>query len=419
MKFIITEAMVYDSGKLSRLDVAVDGERVEFLTPDVSDYTDTAVFSFPNHTIFPGFVDVHTHLREPGFSYKETIATGTRAAARGGFTTICSMPNLDPVPDSLENLRQQQKIIARDAVVNVLPYASITVGQAGMALADMESLAPHVVGFTDDGRGVQSEAVMRAAMIEAARLGKLIVAHCEDNSLLHGGYIHDGEYALAHGHRAISSESEWRQLERDLRLVRETGCAYHVCHISAKESVELIRAAKAEGLDVTCEVTPHHLLLRDSDLREDGNFKMNPPLRSAEDKAALISGCLDGTIDMIATDHAPHSAEEKGRGLEGSLFGIVALETCYPLLYTHLVKTDIMSLERLVEMMTTAPAQRFKITQSSADFSIWDLTTEYAIDPAELISLGKSMPFEGWKVSGKCAMTVVGGVIKYQEVYKA
>ncbi len=369
-------------------------------------------FSSPEYTILPGFCDVHVHFREPGFSYKETILSGTRAAARGGYTAVCTMPNLNPVPDSLRHLAEQEAILARDAQIRVYPYAAITVGEKGEELADLEALAPRVVAFSDDGHGVQSEAMMREAMRRARALGKLIVAHCEDNALLRGGYIHEGAYAAAHGHRGICSESEWGQIARDLKLAEETGCAYHVCHISTKESVQLIREAKARGLDVSCETAPHYLLLDEDDLREDGRFKMNPPLRAREDREALIEGLLDGTIDCIATDHAPHSAAEKARGLAGSAFGIVGIETAFPLLYTYLVKPGILSLEALLAHLVTIPRERFGIPQGD-DFTVWDLNADYTIDPEDFLSLGKATPFEGWHVNGKCLLTVCGGKAVY------
>ncbi len=359
-------------------------------------------------TILPGFVDVHVHLREPGFSYKETIETGTLAAAHGGYTEVCSMPNLSPVPDSMEHLREQLEKIEKDAKIGVHPYASITVGQKGEALSDMEALAPFVAGFSDDGRGVQSEDMMREAMKRAKALGKIIVAHCEDNSLLYGGYIHDGEYAKAHGHRGICSESEWKPIERDIALLRETGAAYHVCHISTKESVELIRNAKREGLDITCETAPHYLVMNDSMLMEDGRFKMNPPIRSEEDRKALLEGLIDGTIDMIATDHAPHSAEEKAKGLEGSAMGVVGLETAFPVLYTDLVKTGIITLEKLVEVMSDNPRKRFGLPLSE-DYSIWDLDAEYTVKPETFLTKGRATPFAGRSVYGRCLATIRNG----------
>ncbi|MGN0976475.1 MAG: dihydroorotase [Faecousia sp.] len=372
-----------------------------------------SVFNSPDYFIFPGFCDVHVHFREPGFSYKETIATGSRAAARGGYTAVCTMPNLNPVPDSAEHLKLQRSIIESTACIHVYPYGAITVGEKGETIADLEGMAADVAGFSDDGRGVQSEETMRQAMLRAKALGKPIVAHCEDNSLLRGGYIHDGSYAKAHGHCGICSESEWRQIERDLKLVKETGVSYHVCHVSAKESVELIRKAKAEGLDVTCETGPHYLVMDDSMLREDGRFKMNPPLRGKEDREALIAGILDGTVDMIATDHAPHSAEEKAKGLEKSAFGIVGIETAFPILYTYLVKPGILSLEKLVELLCVNPRKRFGIGLG-CDYSVWDLRETYTIDPSQFLSMGKATPFEGWQVNGKCLATVCDGKLVYQ-----
>lgn len=369
-------------------------------------------FDSSEYVIFPGFCDVHVHFREPGFSYKETIATGSRAAARGGYTAVCTMPNLNPVPDSVENLGIQRRLIEETACIHVYPYGAITIGEQGEALSDLEGMAPDVVGFSDDGRGVQSDDLMRQAMLRAKALGKPIVAHCEVNSLLRGGYIHDGDYAKAHGHRGICSESEWGQIARDLRLAKETGCAYHVCHVSAKESVALIRKAKAEGLDVTCETGPHYLVMDDSDLQEDGRFKMNPPLRGKEDREALIHGILDGTIDMIATDHAPHSAEEKSRGLEKSAFGIVGIETAFPILYTCLVKPGILSLNKLLELLCVNPRRRFGLPLGT-DYSIWDLNAAYPIDPEDFLSKGRATPFAGWQVSGKCIATICDGKLVY------
>ena len=369
-------------------------------------------FDSSEYVIFPGFCDVHVHFREPGFSYKETIATGSRAAARGGYTAVCTMPNLNPVPDSVENLRVQRRLIEETACIHIYPYGAITVGEQGEALSDLEGMAPDVVGFSDDGRGVQSDDMMRQAMLRAKALGKPIVAHCEVNSLLRGGYIHDGDYAKAHGHRGICSESEWVQIARDLALVKETGCAYHVCHVSAKESVALIRKAKAEGLDVTCETGPHYLVMDDSDLQEDGRFKMNPPLRGKEDREALIHGILDGTIDMIATDHAPHSAEEKSRGLEKSAFGIVGIETAFPILYTCLVKPGILSLNKLLDLLCVNPRRRFGLPLGT-DYSIWDLNAAYPIAPEDFLSKGRATPFAGWQVNGKCIATICDGKLVY------
>ena len=367
---------------------------------------------YENCYIFPGFCDVHVHFREPGFSYKETVKSGSRAAARGGYTAVCTMPNLSPVPDSLENLQKQLDIIENDAVINVYPYGAISVGQMGEELSDMESMSDKVIAFSDDGRGVQKEEMMLEAMERAKKLGKMIVAHCEDNSLLHGGYIHDGEYARLHGHVGICSESEWRPIKRDIELVKKTGCPYHVCHISTKESVRLIREAKAAGVDITCETGPHYLIMNDMDLCEDGRYKMNPPIRSEEDRLALIEGIVDGTIDMIATDHAPHSVEEKSRGLKGSAMGIVGIETSFQLLYTHLVKKGIITLERLVELMSENPRRRFGI-DSDAGYTVWQLDTEGEIDPENFLSMGRNTPFGGWKVLGKNIMTLLDGQAVY------
>lgn len=367
-----------------------------------------------NYIIVPGLCDVHVHFREPGFSYKETIASGSAAAAHGGYTAVCTMPNLDPVPDSAEHLQVQLDAIKRGAAIKVLPYGAITVGEKGEKLADMEAMSDKVCAFSDDGKGVQNDEMMREAMTAAKRLGKIIAAHCEDNSLLFDGYIHDGEYARMHGHRGISSASEYKQIERDLRLAEETGCAYHICHISTKESVELIRQAKARGVNVTCETAPHYLVLCDEDMQEDGRFKMNPPLRSREDKQALIEGIKDGTIDMIATDHAPHSAEEKGRGLEKSLMGVVGLETAFPVLYTELVMKNIITLDRLVELMSFKPKERFGIDTNN-DFAVFDISEAYKIDPEDFLSMGRATPFAGREVFGRCLLTVHGG----KTVYKA
>ena len=365
------------------------------------------------YIIVPGLCDVHVHFREPGFSYKETIASGSAAAAHGGYTAVCTMPNLDPVPDSAEHLQVQLDAIERGAAIKVLPYGAITVGEKGEKLADMEAMSDKVCAFSDDGKGVQNDEMMREAMTAAKRLGKIIAAHCEDNSLLFGGYIHDGEYARMHGHRGISSASEYKQIERDLRLAEETGCAYHVCHISTKESVELIRQAKARGVDVTCETAPHYLVLCDEDMQEDGRFKMNPPLRSREDKEALIEGIKDGTIDMIATDHAPHSAEEKGRGLEKSLMGVVGLETAFPVLYTELVTKNIITLDRLVELMSFKPKERFGIDTNN-DFAVFDISEAYKIDPEDFLSMGRATPFAGREVFGRCLLTVHNEKVVYK-----
>ena len=365
------------------------------------------------YVIFPGFCDVHVHFREPGFSYKETIATGSKAAARGGYTAVCTMPNLKPVPDSVEHLKMQNDLIAENALIHVYPYGSITVEQKGEELADLAGMAQNCIAFSDDGKGVQSDEMMRRAMTQAKALGKILVAHCEVNDLLHGGYIHDGEYAKAHGHKGICSESEYAQVARDLKLVEEIGCKYHVCHISTKETVDLIRQAKKKGLDVTCETGPHYLVMNDNDLQENGRFKMNPPIRSEADRAALVEGIQDGTIDMIATDHAPHSAEEKSKGLAGSAFGVVGLETAFAVLYTKLVKENIISMDQLVELMAINPRKRFGIPMGT-DFTVWDLEESFTVDPAEFASMGKATPFEGWKLNGVCVCTVCDGKVVYR-----
>ncbi|MBP3698207.1 MAG: dihydroorotase [Oscillospiraceae bacterium] len=420
MEYLLKNAVVMMNGTMTKGDVFVRGGRVVSVGAAVSSPS-AQVFDFSsNVVVLPGFVDVHVHLREPGFSYKETMETGTAAAARGGYTTVCAMPNLNPVPDSLDNLKVQLSRIAEGASIDVLPYGAITVGEKGEVLADMEAMAEYVVAFSDDGRGVQSEDMMREAMVKAKSLGKIIAAHCEDNDLLHGGYIHDGVYAKAHGHRGICSESEWGQIKRDLKLVEEIGCAYHVCHISTKESVQLIREAKARGVNVTCETAPHYLILTDEDLQEDGRFKMNPPLRSKEDRAALIEGIVDGTIDMIATDHAPHSAEEKGRGLEKSAMGVVGLETAFAAMYTHLVKTGVITMERLVELMHDAPCRRFGIGSELkeggiANFTVFDLEKSYIVDPSEFKTMGRATPFTGMELFGRCLLTMKDGAIVWQE----
>ena len=389
-----------------------ESERLPEFKKDQLCFTDAdfsiSNFDNSNYYIFPGFCDVHVHFREPGFSYKETIASGSRAAARGGYTDVCAMPNLNPVPDDTMHLKEETDIIKRDAVIGVYPYGAITIGEKGEELSDLEGMAANVIAFSDDGRGVQSESMMREAMIRAKALNKIITAHCEDNSLLNGGYIHDGEYARLHGHKGICSMSEWAPIKRDIALVKETGCAYHVCHISCRESVELIRAAKADGVDITCETAPHYLIMDDGDLKEDGRYKMNPPIRSKADKEALLEGLADGTIDMISTDHAPHSAEEKSKGLEKSAFGVVGIETAFASLYTHLVRTGFITLEKLIELLAINSRRRFNIPFGN-DFTIWNLEKKFTVDPKDFLSMGKATPFEGMDFYGECMLTVKNG----------
>lgn len=417
---VIKGCEVFRQGVFVSADVEILDGVVTRVEPGIVPGEGVSVCNFDNCLVVPGLVDVHVHLREPGFSYKETIKSGTEAAAHSGYAAVCAMPNLSPVPEDAATLAQELDLIARDAAIDVLPYGAITRGQKGAKLADMAAMAPYVCGFSDDGHGVQSAELMREAMLEAGRLGRPIAAHCEDNSLLRGGYIHDGEYAAAHGHRGICSESEWGPIERDIGLLRGTGCAYHVCHISTAESAELIRRAKAEGLDISCETAPHYLLLSDAELQEDGRFKMNPPLRGEADRLALIEALRDGTIDMIATDHAPHSAEEKSRGLEKSAFGITGLETAFPVLWTGLVEPGIIGRERLTELMSTAPARRFGIESGielgkPASLAVFDVSTTYTIDPAAFASKGRATPFEGRRVRGRCVLNICRG----REVWRA
>ena len=419
MKYLLKNGSLFTKDGLRPVDLSIAEGRIVSIAGG-QDVPGAVSIDLHHAVVFPGFVDVHVHLREPGFSYKETVRTGTLSAARGGYAHVCPMPNLNPVPDSLETLNVQREIIRRDAAVHVHPYGAITCGEKGETLAAMAAMAPYVAGFSDDGRGVQSGDMMRSAMAEARRLGKIIAAHCEDNSLLNDGYIHDGEYARAHGHRGICSESEWGQIARDLELAAETGCAYHVCHISTKESVDLIRKAKARGVDVTCETGPHYLVFCDRDLQEDGRFKMNPPIRSEEDRTALLSGLLDGTIDMIATDHAPHSAEEKGRGLEKSAMGVVGLETAFAAVYTHLVKPGILPLERLVELLHDNAVKRFGFGTplaegQPADLTVFDLDKSFAVDPERFQTMGRATPFAGMELYGICKLTMVDGKIVWQE----
>ena len=421
MRYLLQNAQILSSGGVFRAaDVLLSGGRIVSIGDRISCHADAVSIDLHKAVLFPGFVDVHVHLREPGFSYKETIRTGTLAAAHGGFAHVAAMPNLDPVPDCAAALAVQRAIIEKDALVHVHPYGAISVGEKGERLADLDGLAPGVIAFSDDGRGVQSESLMREAMMQCRRLGKILAAHCEDNSLLHGGYIHDGAYARAHGHRGICSESEWGPIARDLRLAEETGCAYHVCHVSTKESVALIRAAKRRGVDVTCETAPHYLTFTDEDLQEDGRFKMNPPLRAREDRDALIEGLLDGTIDMLVTDHAPHSREEKARGLEKSAMGVVGLETSFAASYTALVQTGILPLEKLVDLMHGAPMRRFgcgtELAEGQpADLTAFDLTKTYTVDPETFLTMGRATPFAGRALTGVCKLTMIGGEPVWKE----
>ena len=420
MKYLLTGGSVFRNGRFERLDVAIDQGRIVSVSPSLS-RDGFCVIELHDRFLVPGFTDVHVHLREPGFSYKETIASGTAAAAAGGYTAVCAMPNLKPVPDCAETLQPELEAIARDAVIHVYPYGAITRGEQGQELADLSAMAPDTVGFSDDGKGVQSPEQMRRAMELAKALDKPIVAHCEDESLLQKGWcVHDGAYARAHGLTGNAPESEWRQVERDLQLVRETGCRYHVCHISTKESVALIRQAKAQGLPVTCETGPHYLTLCDEELRDEGGFRMNPPIRSAADREALVAGLLDGTIDCIATDHAPHSAQEKSGGLRGSLNGIVGLETAFPVLYTKLVQPGIVPLETVLDRLCVRPRQIFRLpggvieAGAPADLTVLDLTTPWRIDSGAFRSLGRATPFDGWQVQGRTELTLCDGEIVYQ-----
>lgn len=418
-RILLKGGTVVRNGLIEKADVAIVGDKIEHIAMDIQPLEGDKVYDCAGLTIMSGLVDLHVHLREPGFSSKETIATGTAAAAHGGFTTVCSMPNLAPAPDSLENLQQQLELIKRDAVIKVLPYATITRKRAGDELVDFEELKPYVAGFSDDGSGVQSEAMMRQAMAEAAKTNTIIAAHCEVDELLRGGYIHDGEYAARNGHRGICSESEWKQVERDIELAKEADCRYHVCHISTKETVELIRQAKACGLKISCETGPHYLTMCDMDLKEEGRFKMNPPIRSAADRDALIAGLQDGTIDVVATDHAPHTAEEKSRGLERSAMGVVGIETSFAVIYTKLVKEGIISLGKAVDVLAEAPRRIFNLggglkEGEAADITVFDLEKRFTVDPSTFLSKGRSTPFEGWELYGECCLTLVDGRVAYE-----
>lgn len=412
-------AMVFQDAKLHKKDVLISNGLIKSIAPSL-ECPEAELIDATDCVLTPGFVDIHVHFREPGFEYKETIETGSKAAARGGYTTVCTMPNLNPVPDSPEHIGQQLEAIQNTSVIEVIPYAAITKGRAGKELCDFAALKGACFALTDDGSGVQSDEMMLAAMKRAAQLDMMIAAHCEDNSLLCGGYIHKGQYCREHGHKGICSESEWGQIARDLKLAEQTGCRYHVCHISTKESVALIREAKARGVNVTCETGPHYLTLCDADLQEDGRFKMNPPLRAEDDMKALIEGIKDGTIDVIATDHAPHSAEEKSRGLAGSAMGVVGIETAFAVLYTKLVKTGVISLELLLTLMSDAPRKRFGLAGgmkegSAADLCLIDLNRKYTIDPEQFLSKGHSTPFEGWEVWGDVVMTIKDGRVVWTQ----
>ena len=419
MRYLLKNAHVFIDNEFKKTNLVIENGIIVSLDCESHNEGDYVSFDFNNYYIFPGFTDVHVHLREPGFLYKETIKTGSMASAAGGYTTVCAMPNLNPVPDSVETLQVELDAIKNDAVINVLPYGAITKEQNGLALADMEEMNPYVVGFSDDGRGVQAGPMMKDAMYKAKSLNKIIAAHCEDNTLLEGGYIHKGKYAKLHGHKGICSESEWGQIARDIELCRETGCKYHVCHVSTKESVEIIRKAKAEGVNISCETAPHYLVFNDMDLEEHGRFKMNPPIRDEEDRLALIEGIKDGTIDVIATDHAPHSDEEKSKGLKDSNMGIVGIETAFAVMYTHMVKTGEISLEKLMELLNLNAKKRFGIGSEirigqSADITVFDLNKEYEVNPEEFLSKGRFTPFSGRKVFGKCIMTMYNGDIVYE-----
>ena len=421
MKTLLKNAMIYTEGKFVSGDLEITDEIISKISANIEANEFDAVYDLNNMYLLPGLIDVHTHLREPGFIYKETIATGSMAGAKGGYTSICAMPNLNPTPDSLEHLQVELSAIKKDAKIHVYPYGTITVGEKGEELANLKEMAEYVIAFSDDGHGVQNENMMLNAMKEAKQLGKMIVAHCEDNSLLNGGYIHDGEYAKLHNHKGICSESEWAPIKRDIELSRKTGCHYHVCHISTKESVELIRQAKKDGVNITCETGPHYLTLNDMQIKEEGRFKMNPPIRSEEDRLALIEGIKDGTIDMIITDHAPHSAEEKSKGLAGSAMGVVGLEVAFPVLYTNLVKTGVITIEKLLDLMNANPRKIFKIgteikVGELADLTVYDLNENYNIDSSTFVSMGKATPFDGDNVYGKCKMTICKGNVVWNDM---
>ena len=423
MTILVKNALVYTGDCFKKSDVLIKDTKIVSIGASIFKNGVDLTIDAQDKYLIPGFVDVHVHLRQPGFSYKETIKTGAKSAAKGGYTTVCAMPNVEPVPDSVENIKIQTDLIEKDACIKVYPYASITKGRKGGGeLVDFVSFKNTAVAFSDDGTGVQDEQTMKNAMLECKKIDKIICAHCEVNDLLHGGYIHDGEYCRLHNHKGICSASEYKQIERDCALAKETGCQYHVCHISTKESVEIIRNAKKDGVNVTCETGPHYLTMCDMDLQEDGRFKMNPPIRSQEDSLALLEGVLDGTIDVIATDHAPHSADEKAKGLAKSAMGVVGLETAFAVLYTKLVKTGILPLEKLINMMSVRPREIFgfdggKIEEGQvADLALLDLDTKWTVNPDNFETLGRATPFEGWELQGKNILTICEGEIVYEAV---
>ena len=419
-KLLLKGGTVVAEGVSRTADILVADGVIAAIGESLTVDAETEVFNAEGCVVTYGLADVHVHLREPGYSAKETITTGTRACAHGGVTTVCSMPNLQPAPDAPETIAVQQQMIDEQAVIEVLPFATISSKRAGRELADIEALRSLSVGYSDDGNGIQTEPLMREAMKRIAAVDGIIAAHCEDDSLLHAGYIHDGEYAREHGHKGICSESEWGPIKRDVKLAEEAGCRYHVCHISTKESVEIIREAKQKCNHISCETAPHYLVLCDENLQEDGRFKMNPPLRTKEDKAALIEGIKDGTIEVIATDHAPHTAEEKSRGLKGSMMGIVGIETSFAICYTHLVRKGVITIEKLIALMSENPRRIFRLggamrVGERADIAVYNVTEPYKIDTAEFLSMGKATPFEGEEVYGRCMLTLFGGKQVWRE----
>jgi dihydroorotase len=423
MKLLIKNGNILcHNGEMQTVDIRIEEGKIAEIGKHLKASGET-IMNADGKLVAPGFIDVHVHLREPGGEQKETIETGTLAAARGGFTTICAMPNTKPVPDTVEHLKNLKERIKENAHVRVLPYASITVKEAGQELTDFESLQKEgAFAFTDDGAGVQNAGIMLKAMKKAAALQASVVAHCEDNTLVFGGVVHDGVFAKTHNIQGIPSVCEAVHIARDVLLAEAAGCHYHVCHISTKESVRTVRDAKKAGIHVTAEVTPHHLLLTEEDIPGlDANYKMNPPLRSKEDREALINGLLDGTIDCIATDHAPHTIEDKQAGIYKAPFGIVGLETAFPLLYSRFVQTGIFTLKKLVDWMTIKPAEIFKLPYgrleegAAADLVIIDLNLEKEIVPQHFASKGRNTPFGGWKCKGWPIATFVNGKLVWQE----